>query len=520
MQKLAREMARQQGLKLPSQIKEIHDNLLDLAIANNVDFSGPYAEWSQELVDLAFKQGATTGSSAKMREGFSQVAGAADDATAEVDGFKTALDGIYGATISVFDAQTSHATAIKGLAESIKKYGTNLNAVTEGGQSNRQALSEATQSAIDYANAVAGAKGPAAGTKVFKVLHDQIFDVMKQMGLTEKQAEDMAAAIGLTPQNLAFTMALEDTDTAAAQIEAWKAEEERKKGLEVEVEPVMGPANPWKAEVKKDLLELVSMFADPANAPTLDINQDEALITMDVMQTSLKEWASAHPKASAGLDSTDAEERLDTLNGWLDDYAKSHPEAKAFLDSLPANQRLGLLNILLESYNGRIVEATAKASTGQAERDLNYVSRKRVAEIRAQVILPQSGVAALGSLRHSTGSVDYSFARSGITPAHVSRYQRIKYAEPETGGEAYVPRLGAPNRSLSVLDVAASWYGHKIVPMMRGGITGPGQPIGTGGATPPSLQVRVYVGTREITDIVRTEIRTDKRKDSMAGRAK
>jgi TP901 family phage tail tape measure protein len=519
--RLAKEMAKQQGLKLPSQIRAIRDNLLELAAANKVDFSGPYADWSQQLVDLAFKQGATTGSTAKMREGFQTVAGAADDAEAELDGFKTALDGIFGASISVFDAQTAHAESIKGLAESVLTYGNNLDAVTEGGQSNRQALSEATQSAIDYSNAVASQKGPAAGVKVFKVLYDQIHDVMRQMGLTEKQAEDMAAAIGLTPQNLAFTMGLEDTDTAAAQIEAWKAEEERKKGVEVEVEPKMGPANPWKEQVKGELFELIATFEDPANSVRVGIDQTEAMQRIDGLQLALKDWAAQHPKAAAGLDSTDAETRLDTLNGWLEDYAKSHPEAKALLDNTPAEHKMGLLNIILEAYNGRVVSSTARANTGQAESDLNHVSRPRIAEIRAQVILPQSGVAALGSLRHRWGGVN-AYAHGGITPAHVARGEIYKYAEPETGGEAFVPRRGSASRSLAVLGTAAEWYGHKIVPMVRGGVVSAagGNPQGAGAPPLPSLQVHVFVGDREITDIVKTEIRTDKRKTNMAGKAK
>jgi TP901 family phage tail tape measure protein len=63
------------------------------------------------------------------------------------------------------------------------------------------------------------------------------------------------------------------------------------------------------------------------------------------------------------------------------------------------------------------------------------------------------------------GGVDYAFAGSGVTPAHIALGERIKYAEPETGGEAYIPRYGDHGRALGVLGVAAGWHKATVVPM-------------------------------------------------------
>ena len=68
----------------------------------------------------------------------------------------------------------------------------------------------------------------------------------------------------------------------------------------------------------------------------------------------------------------------------------------------------------------------------------------------------------------ATGGIT-AYAAGGITQAHVQRHQRIKYAEPETGGEAYIPRLGNRLRSMAVLQQAASWFGGRFV---RGGTVG------------------------------------------------
>src|SRR5690606_13849811 len=50
-----------------------------------------------------------------------------------------------------------------------------------------------------------------------------------------------------------------------------------------------------------------------------------------------------------------------------------------------------------------------------------------------------------------------SYAKGGIH-AHVQRGEMIRYAEPQTGGEAFIPRLGDRNRSLAILAEAAGWY--------------------------------------------------------------
>lgn len=73
-----------------------------------------------------------------------------------------------------------------------------------------------------------------------------------------------------------------------------------------------------------------------------------------------------------------------------------------------------------------------------------------------------------------------AYAAGGITPAHITRHELMKYGEPETGGEAFVPRYGAYSRSRAVLDQAAGWYGMKVVPASWNGPTSvPAGPSGT-----------------------------------------
>lgn len=68
----------------------------------------------------------------------------------------------------------------------------------------------------------------------------------------------------------------------------------------------------------------------------------------------------------------------------------------------------------------------------------------------------------------------YEHAAAGLlreagTYTAVSRGARYAFAEPQTGGEAFVPRRGNYGRSMSILGQAAGWYGASVVPGGAGG---------------------------------------------------
>lgn len=81
--------------------------------------------------------------------------------------------------------------------------------------------------------------------------------------------------------------------------------------------------------------------------------------------------------------------------------------------------------------------------------------------------------AAVGTLREAG---TYSASNPG----------RYMIAEPETGGEAFIPRKGNYGRSMSILNGAAGWYGAQVVPRM------------SPAAATPSV-VNVYVTVDPIT---------------------
>jgi len=73
---------------------------------------------------------------------------------------------------------------------------------------------------------------------------------------------------------------------------------------------------------------------------------------------------------------------------------------------------------------------------------------------------------------------------------------RYAFAEPATGGEAFVPRHGDYGRSMSILNTAASWYGARV---------SSGQPTATATA-PVNVSARIFIDGRELQGIVRVEV--------------
>ncbi|MFV0496075.1 phage tail tape measure protein [Mycobacterium sp.] len=84
-------------------------------------------------------------------------------------------------------------------------------------------------------------------------------------------------------------------------------------------------------------------------------------------------------------------------------------------------------------------------------------------------ILSESGGFSTGQIfGRRWGGIDH-YATGGIRPAMIGSGQNmVWWDEPETGGEAYIPRLGNRNKSLNILkQVATDWFDHMLVPKSK-----------------------------------------------------
>lgn len=79
---------------------------------------------------------------------------------------------------------------------------------------------------------------------------------------------------------------------------------------------------------------------------------------------------------------------------------------------------------------------------------------------------------------HAPGGVNRQ-AKGGIVDREAQvapAGANILWAEPETGGEAYIPKRGDRRRALTTLETAANWHGAQVIAMRSGGVVLPAPP--------------------------------------------
>jgi hypothetical protein len=131
------------------------------------------------------------------------------------------------------------------------------------------------------------------------------------------------------------------------------------------------------------------------------------------------------------------------------------------------------INDLIGSYRnvpGKVDTAIAVNGLTDAINDLNDLLRLiNHLPPRKQVVIETVHVDRFNRIAQRWGGVHYaadglvSFGGAGI----YSGGPVYGIAEPETGGEAFVPRFGDYARSMGILSEAASWYGAAVQPLAR-----------------------------------------------------
>lgn len=174
-------------------------------------------------------------------------------------------------------------------------------------------------------------------------------------------------------------------------------------------------------------------------------------------------------KASIADGTTDIETSIATLYAWADAGIITEEQAKQ------SEKEIRGLKNTADKTDGTKVIVTAHAETETA--------KQRLADYKAFLAsIPRTITTELGvrpnvdyrqgqyAYQGRWGGVLHSYQGGGLH-AHVARNEMIRYAEPATGGEAFVPRKGDRSRSTAVLNEAASWYGYGLVKMAQGGVT-------------------------------------------------
>lgn len=142
---------------------------------------------------------------------------------------------------------------------------------------------------------------------------------------------------------------------------------------------------------------------------------------------------------------------------------------------------------MLREYKDETVKATK--ATGEAKKQVEALADQlfklpetKAVKLAVQIELNQAKQALLTKLKIFAEGGVVEHAQTGLLKdAHIASAMNpaiYAYAEPQTGGEAFVPKRGNYGKSMSILSHAAGWYGADVVPQgSRGGWYGGSQAV-------------------------------------------
>lgn len=359
-------------------------------------------------------------------------------------------------------------------------------------------------------------------TVALAALSIALMDSQKSIRINEKYAADLGRQFNITGDDIVDT--LHKTDAALAKMaqsgrrdEALAAVGEAAKAAGISME---------YAQKQLPLLSAALEGADePANklGDGLSYAEREAaalLRQLPKLNNELLTFRGAERGAEAAVD--DLQEALKVSNGSLDIHDEKGRAAAAAVDDLARAADAAAAAKLAET--GSIDEATkvydnyiaqlrntlinAGMAAGAVDELIDAITRVPTYKSVVFEITTKTFGAGRQAGNNRWGGVTEHAAAGVLRSAHVaSPPTRYAYAEPETGGEAFVPKHGNYGRSMSILSAAAGWYNADVVP--RGGDF----TSGGGGAQRVDVVVSAKPGTDRgvvsaLVESLRFEVRT------------
>lgn len=150
------------------------------------------------------------------------LAGALKLSAEQADAFSSAIERILSPAIDAQQAYDDYLAAIQAVDQALKENGKTLDAASEKGRANRDALREIAEAGLKAAEAMVqnGASNEDAG-KAIQSVRDNLIEQAKKFGLTQAQAEDYANQLGLTPDKVTTTIQLAQLDAEKARLTDW-----------------------------------------------------------------------------------------------------------------------------------------------------------------------------------------------------------------------------------------------------------------------------------------------------------
>lgn len=153
----------------------------------------------------------------------------------------------------------------------------------------------------------------------------------------------------------------------------------------------------------------------------------------------------------------------DQLAGVMQYLAEKGGEAEVAVDKAG--------NAIIRLPSGKTVTVDVLVQRQALDRVMNDIRSKSAQTMHVNVVSTGMIFGRWGGVtKYAKGGIHQMGLNHRMTAQIGSGRNQIWWDEPETGGEAYIPRLGSKQRSTEVLSTAASWYGMRVVPMASGGV--------------------------------------------------
>lgn len=525
---------------------------LQAAIGQQNDAFGTAAAKQKELQDAVAAAGPSEEQSAKQKQDIADKAQAAaqamDDLINSTQQYGNMLLQMSGNAIGV-------ESAIDAATEAYKKNGKNLDIDTEAGRNNMQALNGIAQASMAQVKTMAEAGASTVEmTKATKKARDSFISTAEQMGMTASEAQKLADAYFAIPKTTDMTINSNIKGATPEQIEqlqkdvdklpaekaskiittantkgydAAKRQLDEMNGLiqksnhdvEVHIKGVTDKkqVDDFMVQLNKLPKDQQTKVAATADTKGLDaaVAQMGQFLAMDGKNVSIPtqapgagdvinqfrgvkgSWDVINGKAvfipTSAPGATGTAGQIDGVYGaWKNVNGKRVFVPSAAPGAGPAKTQIQQLNQIASTTNGKHVEVTAHASTSDAESSLAYVARDRSMTIRANVITVGGGKAAQRGMANANGNL-YEAHQAQIARAGEWRI----WAEPETGGEAYIPLAQSKRpRSRRIAAETVARLGGAVAWNAAGSITS-----GKLGPTSSQINVQLNLPTGSFADL-------------------
>ena len=442
---------------------------------------------------------------AAVKVGYDLQTAAQDNAASSAGRARAALEPLNGAYATMAGSVAGFASAVAAAAPALSLTDdaaigliTTQNKVTTALEAQRAGFDAVTASMAPYRAALDGITGGQraldsailASQSAYNsslTLIEQLADANGRLAFSWRdgtaeaiRAEQGAQALATAYRNEVF--ALIETGASIEEVNARHAEL-AKQSYETAI--AMGAT---EAEARA---LVATYFTIPESVRTVAaLDAAEANRTLDQLTALVLEYGSLEAAALLGVVTDDVQDGIDEAQRYLSTFDKEAFYAELSANSDPLFREVARSILLLAGFEAEDAAAILDGDNGQLVAALDeaidsinaFDGRSATATMNTNFRINGGNLVDPGTIRFfqgftgfANGGIVEAYANGGVRENHVAQIAHAGamrvWAEPETGGEAYIPLAQSKRpRSMAILDDVARRFGRKLTPMADGGI--------------------------------------------------